>query len=89
MDKILITILKDIKQIKLIFTNILIKIEILEDNVFILIDSIEISNNKSYQELIYDFKNKYLNMGYSNIFWGVDTSIRKSKRRTIHAKNLL
>jgi hypothetical protein len=60
-----------IAAVKDMYPEVYIEVRIIHDEIFICIDSLEISNEEKYIDLIYDFSEEYENHGFSHVIWGV------------------
>jgi len=66
---------KHIDIIKSMYPEVYIEVEMDGDEIFISIDSLEISNEVEYEALINNFIEEYDRKGFANIFWGVNSSL--------------
>ena len=60
---------------KSMYPEIYIAVRMDGDEIFISISSLEISNRKEYEDLLYNFIKEYHKKGFFNIFWGVKSSL--------------
>lgn len=67
-------LLADIYEAKYLFNDIPVKVVEHNDEIFVLTNSYDLSDNQDFQLLIYNFKQKYISKGVFDIFWGIDTS---------------
>ena len=65
--------------IKSKYPKLYIEVEIDWDEIFITIDSLEISEEAEYEALIVGFIKEYDRKGLGNIFWGVNISLTHDK----------
>ena len=79
---------KHVNIIKSVYPEVYIEIEMDGDEIFIGIDSQDISNEEKYETLISDFYEEYDTKGFANIFWGVDSSLDNDNLHLLedHAK---
>lgn len=67
-------IFEHIKKFKYNFPGVKVKVELLNDEIFVLHNNLYLSDDTKYQLLVYNFSREYLNYGYS-VFWGSDINI--------------
>ena len=63
--------------IKDMFPDVYIEVKMHGDEIFICIDSQEISNKKEYESLIVSFIKENDRNGFLEVFWGVNSSLTK------------
>lgn len=68
-NEIIGIIKKQISIFKSKFPNTSVKIKEFGEYLFLLHDKIDVIEDESYQQLIYDFSMEYFNNGYFGIFW--------------------
>ena len=61
--------------VKNIYPELYIAVKMVGDDILVGIDSLNISNEEKYGDLIYDFIKEYHRKGYANIYWGVNSSL--------------
>ena len=66
---------KHVNIIKNMYPGLYIAVEMDGDEIFICIDSLDISNEEKYEDLLHDFRKEYHRKGYGNIFWGVNATL--------------
>ena len=66
---------KHVDIIKSVYPELYIAVIVDGDEIFISIDSQDISNEVKYEALICDFYEEYDSKGLGNIFWGVNSSL--------------
>ena len=71
------TIKKHVNLIKSMYPELYIEVIKDWDEIFISIDSQDISNREEYVDLIYSFIKEYHRKGLANVFWGVNSSLTK------------
>ncbi|MBP7582408.1 MAG: hypothetical protein KBA61_00125 [Spirochaetes bacterium] len=76
MDYEIANIIRDhIYEYKYRFGFLPVKLSIINNEIFVLINSLEVLDNNEYQEMIYNFNTEYFKRGYVNIYWGIDDFI--------------
>jgi len=70
---------KHVDIIKSVYPKLYIAAIIDGNEIFISIDSQDISNEEKYEALICDFYEEYDSKGLGNIFWGVNSSLTHDK----------
>jgi len=68
---------KHVDIIKSTYPELYIEVEEDWDEIFVSVDSLEISEEVKYEALIRDFYKEYYSKGIYNIFWGVDCTLTK------------
>ena len=66
---------KHINIVKNMYPEVYIEIEEDGDEIFVCIDSQPISNEKKYENLMYDFIEEYESKGYFDVYWGVNSNL--------------
>ena len=66
---------KHVDIVKSMYPEVYILVEIDGVEIFVSIDSHEISDEERYEFLMYDFIKEYESKGYLNIFWGVNENL--------------
>lgn len=77
-------IFKHISIFKYHYPDTKVKVEILDDDIFVLHNDLFLSDDQSYQLLIYSFSREYLKRDYS-VFWASDISINNDDISLISA----
>ena len=68
---------KHIGIIKEMYPEVYIEVKMIYDDILIGIDSLEISNKKEYESLMYSFIKEYDKKGFFYVYWGVNSSLTK------------
>ena len=68
---------KHVDIMKSTYPELYIEVEEDGDEIFVSVDSLEISEEIGYETLICDFYEEYHKKGLGNIFWGVDCTLTK------------
>ena len=66
---------KHVKIVKNMYPILYIEVEEDGDEIFICIDSQDISNEKRYEDLMNDFIEEYDSKGYYDVYWGVNSTL--------------
>ena len=66
---------KHVNIVKKMYPELYIKVKMVEDDILVSIDSLDISNEEKYEDLMSDFIEEYDGKGYFNIYWGVNDTL--------------
>jgi len=66
---------KHINIVKEMYPELYIAVEMIGYDILVYIDSLDISNEERYEDLMYDFTKEYDKRGYFDLYWGVDSSL--------------
>ena len=66
---------KHIKIVKSMYPELYIEVDMVLDDILVSINSLDISNEEKYEDLMYDFIKEYDSKGYFEICWGVNDNL--------------
>ena len=66
---------RHIKIVKSMYPELYFAVLMIGDDVLVDINSLKISNEKKYKDLMYDFIEEYESKGYFDVYWGVDPAL--------------
>jgi len=66
---------KHVNIVKKMYPELYIAVKIVGDDILVSIDSLDISNEERYKDLMYDFTKEYDRRGYFDLYWGVRSSL--------------
>ena len=66
---------KHINIMKKMYPELYISVKMVGDDILVGIDSLDISNEEKYEDLMYDFIKEYHRKGYADIYWGVNDNL--------------
>jgi len=66
---------KHVAIVKSMYPEIYIEVTMTYENILIGIDSLDISNEERYVDLLYTFAKEYERKGFADIYWGVNSSL--------------
>ena len=66
---------KHIKIVKSMYPELYISVRMVGDDILVSIDSLDISNEEKYEDLMYDFIKEYDSKGYFDVCWGVNDNL--------------
>ena len=66
---------KHINIVKNMYPELCIEVDMFGDEIFIRVDSLDIANEVTYKDLIFDFIREYDRKGYCDIYWGIDSNL--------------
>ena len=64
---------KQVNIVKNMYPELLIQVDMIGEDILVGIDSLNISKEKKYKDLMYDFIKEYHKKGYFDIYWGVSS----------------
>jgi len=62
--------------VKSLYPEVYIEVDMHYDEIFIRIDSQDISNEEEYEKLMLEFMDEYDNLGFYGVYWGVNSSLK-------------
>ena len=66
---------KHINIVKSMYPELYFAVIMIGDDILVDINSLEISNEEKYEDLMNDFLDEYENKGYYYVYWGVNDNI--------------
>jgi len=66
---------KHINIVKKMYPELYIAVKIVGYDILVSIDSLDISNEERYEDLMYDFTKEYDRRGYFDLYWGVNDTL--------------
>jgi len=66
---------KHVNIVKKMYPELYIEADMIGYDILVYIDSLDISNEERYKDLMYDFIKEYHRKGYFDIYWGVRSSL--------------
>jgi len=66
---------KHVNKIKSIYPELYIEVDMVIDDILVDIGSLDISKEKRYKDLMYDFIEEYESKGYFDVYWGVNDNL--------------
>ena len=66
---------KHINIVKKMYPELYFEVDMIGEDILVGINSLEISDEERYEDLIYDFSKEYESKGYFDIYWGVNSNL--------------
>jgi len=66
---------KHINIVKKMYPELYVEVDMVGEDILVSIDSLDISDEEKYEDLIYDFIKEYQRKGYFDIYWGVNDNL--------------
>jgi len=66
---------KHINIVKSMYPELYFAVIMIGDDILVDIDSLDISNEEKYEDLMYEFIKEYDSKGYYYVYWGVDPTL--------------
>ncbi|MCL1865562.1 MAG: hypothetical protein FWF73_07105 [Spirochaetes bacterium] len=68
-------IIKHINIVKSMYPEVYIEVDMIGDDILVGIDSLDISDEERYEDLMVNFIREYHSKGFLNVYWGVNDTL--------------